>query len=287
MLISIIIPVYKDFERLEKCIKSIDDQGLDKRLFEVVVVNNDVDEDLPPLRKHELSLKVLNCQKEGSYAARNKGAKIANGDYIAFIDSDCIPDDTWLATVKSIIENNPEADLIAGNVILYPMRDTQPNPYEAYDMILGIDQSSYAKKKKSVTANLVVRKSSFVQLQGFDESRFTGGDHEFCDRARELGYKFLYAPDSVVYHPARSSMSQIVGKAERRIGGRVGNTSLKNIKQILITLLPPFVRFNKVIKANQFSWKEKKEVIKLLFIVKKYQIKELYKLLMSNKKSVR
>nr|WP_298414787.1 glycosyltransferase [uncultured Halomonas sp.] len=287
MLISIAIPVYKDFKRLKRCIEAIEKQDLEKKYFEVIVVNNDNDEELPPLQTENLVVKVLNCQKEGSYAARNLGARNANGDYIAFVDSDCIPDKKWLATAKSSFEKYPEADLIAGNVILYPEVKEQPNPFEIYDMILGIDQESYAKEKKSVTANLIVKKSCFLMLGGFDESKFSGGDHEFCNRANEHGYKFLYIPESIVKHPARNSMSQISGKAERRVGGRIGVSKLKSIKAILMTLSPPVVRLLKVIKSNKFPLKEKIKVIKIIFLVKKMQIEELYKLLLMKKKSVR
>ncbi|WP_048306038.1 glycosyltransferase family 2 protein [Halomonas sp. PR-M31] len=287
MFISIVIPVYKDLERLRKCIDAIANQTFERSDFEIIVVNNDSFEELPSLQTRKLDLKVLECKKEGSYAARNTGARIAKGDYIAFVDSDCVPDKNWLATIKSVSENDPEADLIAGNVILYPKVKDKPNTFEMYDMILGIDQKSYAKKKKSVTANLVVKNSTFRELCGFDESNFSGGDHEFCSRANESGYKFIYVPESIVMHPARDCMSQISGKAERRIGGRIGKNKKKGSKAILITLSPPVVRLTKVMRSKKFALREKLQVIKIILLIKKIQIEELYKVVVLNKKSVR
>ncbi len=287
MLLSIVIPVYKDFERLEICIKAIDKQAVDRHLVEIVIVNNDSNEELPGALIAKTPIKILNCKREGSYAARNKGARIAAGSYLVFTDSDCIPDDEWLVNIERIISDNPSLDLISGHVELYPEYSKLPNPFEVYDMILGINQRAYAKEKKSVTANLIIKKESFIKLGGFDESSFSGGDHELCVRANRQGFKFKYFPRLVVYHPARNCMSQVVNKAKRRIGGRVGATGNKKMKAIVITLLPPFVRLCKIIKADDFSWRDKIKAAKVLFIVKFIQIAEVFKVVFFNKKKLR
>ena len=230
MLLSIVIPVYRDLENLEKCIRSLIESNFENHFFEIVIVDNDCFGAALDFTVEECLVKIIKCEKEGAYAARNKGAKVSNGDYVAYVDADCIFDEKWLINIETIIRNYPDLDLIAGDVILFSKCQKKPNSFEVYDMILGIDQCGYAKKKRAVTANLVIKKESFEKLGGFDESRFSGGDHELCIRANRQGFTFGFFPELIVYHPARNSMPQLANKAERRVGGRIGISKLQDLK---------------------------------------------------------
>ncbi|SHF47831.1 Glycosyltransferase like family 2 [Modicisalibacter ilicicola DSM 19980] len=255
--------------------------------FEFIIVDNDPGASIGMSPGSDCLVKVVKCEKEGAYAARNKGAQEARGEYLAFVDADCIFDDNWLVNAKNIIGENPDIDLVAGDVVLFAECHMKPNAFEIYDMILGINQRAYAKKGKSVTANLIIKKSVFADLRGFNDSRFSGSDHEFCERADKQGFRFGFFPCLIVYHPARNCMPLIANKAKRRVGGRIGVTKLKDAKAILITLLPPVVRFYKILFSKGFSWHDKKKAIRILFVVNKIQVVELYKILLLNKKKVR
>jgi len=97
--VSVIIPTYRDWNRLKLCVNALKNQTYPKNRFEAIVVNNDPADPCPycPLPDNF----VLTTEgKPGSYAARNAGIKIAKGDILAFTDSDCIPYSDWIEQVR-------------------------------------------------------------------------------------------------------------------------------------------------------------------------------------------
>jgi len=84
--ISIIIPVYNGGEAFDKCLSSIQQSNLSP--LEIIVVA-DGDTDGSGDLASKFGAKVLrNSASTGPAAARNKGAAIAKGDIIFFIDAD-------------------------------------------------------------------------------------------------------------------------------------------------------------------------------------------------------
>ncbi|WP_353057092.1 glycosyltransferase family A protein [Microbulbifer sp. VAAF005] len=48
-------------------------------------------------------MKTGKCKKPGSYAARNKGVELAEGDWLIFTDADCLPDSKWIAGIDRAV----------------------------------------------------------------------------------------------------------------------------------------------------------------------------------------
>lgn len=88
--ISIIIPIYNVEQYLKKCLESILAQTLDD--IEVILVNDgSTDKSLDICNQYKLKdprIKVIDKKNGGLSDARNKGIQIAEGEYIAFLDSD-------------------------------------------------------------------------------------------------------------------------------------------------------------------------------------------------------
>ena len=89
--VSVIIPVYNVEKYLEKCLKSVCSQTL--RDIEIICVNDcSPDNSLEILQEYaskEERIKIINFeQNQGVSIARNEAIKVAQGEYIAFCDSD-------------------------------------------------------------------------------------------------------------------------------------------------------------------------------------------------------
>lgn len=89
--VSFIVPVYNVERYLEKCLESILNQTLKE--IEIICINDDSkDKSLEILKEYEEKhnkIKIINKEKnEGVLNARIDGLKIAQGEYVAFIDSD-------------------------------------------------------------------------------------------------------------------------------------------------------------------------------------------------------
>ena len=72
----------------------------------------------------------------------------------------------------------------------------------------------------AATANLVTRRRVLDEVGFFDSGMMTGGDVEWGRRLVGRGGRLVYAPDAVVMHPARQSVSSLVRRHRRLIGGR-------------------------------------------------------------------
>jgi len=102
---SLIIPTYNNRAFLIQCLNSLDNQSIDKKIFEVIVVDDggrsDISENLG-LMGSQLFIKYLYQKHKGPAAARNLGIEKAKGDIILFLDDDSLPTDDWLkATIEA------------------------------------------------------------------------------------------------------------------------------------------------------------------------------------------
>jgi len=89
-LISVIVPVYNVESYVAECIESIQNQTYMN--LEIILVNDgstDASSDIcDQYAAYDERIKVIHKENAGVSAARNTGIEAANGDYIAFVDSD-------------------------------------------------------------------------------------------------------------------------------------------------------------------------------------------------------
>lgn len=88
--ISVIIPIYNTEKYLSECLNSVLNQTFED--IEVICIDDgSTDKSLEILNKfakQDPRIKILKQQNQYAGVARNNGLKIANGDYIFFVDSD-------------------------------------------------------------------------------------------------------------------------------------------------------------------------------------------------------
>lgn len=89
-LISVIIPVYKVEQYLDRCVKSVVDQTY--KNLEIILIDDGSPDNCPQMcdkwAKSDFRIKVIHKKNGGLSSARNTGIEIARGKYIAFVDSD-------------------------------------------------------------------------------------------------------------------------------------------------------------------------------------------------------
>ena len=98
--VSVIIPVYKVEEYLERCIESVLGQTLDD--LEIILVDDGSPDNCPRIcdqyAEKDRRVSVIHKKNGGLASARNAGMKNASGEYIFFLDSD-----DWLELDLSLI----------------------------------------------------------------------------------------------------------------------------------------------------------------------------------------
>lgn len=88
--VSIIVPAYNVEGYIEDCLNSLINQTLKE--IEIIVVNDESTDSTPKIiekfAQKDSRIKVINQKNQGLSGARNSGLKIAQGEYIGFVDSD-------------------------------------------------------------------------------------------------------------------------------------------------------------------------------------------------------
>ena len=102
MRFSFIIPALNEEDYVEPCVRSI--QGQTCKDYEIIVVDNGSTDRTAEIAR-QLGCKVVNEQKRGISHARNKGAKIAIGDILCFVDADGVVSNNWLKEAKKTLSN--------------------------------------------------------------------------------------------------------------------------------------------------------------------------------------
>lgn len=92
--ISVVIPVYKSVDWIEKCLESLSRQSYKKELFEIILIFNGPDDGAKDFAsgfaksKPSLNITMLTCDRANASSARNLGAKHSKGRFITWIDAD-------------------------------------------------------------------------------------------------------------------------------------------------------------------------------------------------------
>jgi len=260
MIVSIIIPTYKDWTRLSLCLAALKQQTY--KDFEVIVVNNDEDSNVPIDVSSFSNLKLLHETTPGSYAARNTGLRNAKGHILGFTDSDCIPEPNWIENAVKFFESNPQISRIAGHIELF-YSSKSLNLAELYESVYAFRQDINATMGISVTGNMFSLRTVFDNVGDFNSDFLSGGDNEWSLRANGKGYLISYVKDVVIKHPARNSLDELKGKAIR-VAGSQCKKGYWGLKKALLFMLPPL---------NSLKWsKDLSLVNKVKVLLVKYYL---------------
>ena len=219
--VTVIIPTYHDWSRLQLCLNALANQSYSSSFFEILVINNDPSNLSPENFLEPENCKIIHEIKPGSYAARNKGLSMARGKFIAFTDSDCIPDKDWLKNGVKYLYDNSDLMRVGGCIKVFPAVPNKPNIFEAFDMVFAFPQKGYVEDLGwAATANMFVRKEVFDIVGFFNDTIKSGGDFEWGNRASEKGIVIKYAEDAIISHPARKDFKSQYEKVKRTSKGK-------------------------------------------------------------------
>ena len=212
MFYSIIIPVYNRPDELDELLESLTCQTYTN--FEVIVVD---DGSLAPCKNivekygEKLSVHYFYISNSGPGQARNRGAKESKGEYLIFVDSDCIVPPQYLTSV--------EQELVVDNVDFFGGPDKAhfsfSNIQKAinYSMTSILTTGGIRGSNKSIdffyprSFNMGIRKKVFEHAGGFSEMRF-GEDIDFSIRVINSGYRSRLFTNSWVYHKRRTDLKK-------------------------------------------------------------------------------
>jgi len=188
--ISVIIPAKNSGRTIGKCILSVFQQ--DYSPLEVIVVDGGSVDNTRDIAKARGAKVFLEPEHKGNApgVGRNYGAKKAKGDILAFLDSDCYPEKTWLSRTVKIL-SNPKVGVYA-----IVVRDKNGNivsrAYHYLQMQVSYD---FAPSRC-----MAIRKNLFWRADGFDEALTSGEDNVFSYRIEESGCDVIIDKETKIYH---------------------------------------------------------------------------------------
>lgn len=202
---SIIIPTYNTDVVLIQCLEALCNQSVDKKCFEVIVVNDggktEIYERLKFFKQH-LDIKYFYQQNKGPAAARNLGIKKAKGDIILFLDDDSLPTKNWFKAVVKAWEKFPDFDGIGG----YTISEVTDSIYcrvnsDFFNWYLG-QYSDDELHPFLVTCNAGYRKSILNKIRNFDErfKKASGEDRDLNIKISKIGGSLRLDKNILVYH---------------------------------------------------------------------------------------
>ena len=241
--ISVIIVNYNGKKLLENCLESL--FKTDYNNFEVILVdNNSTDGSMEFVTKNYPKIIVVKLDSNKGFAEPNNiGAKIAKGEYLLFLNNDTVTTTNFISEMVKVLEKD-EKIAICQSLLLKP----DGNIDSSGDFIdkMGIVYNSKTKidEIKEISsargASMLIRKKIFDKLGGFDEKFFFSfEDVDLGWRSWILGYKVVIVPNSIVYHSA--------GKTSSNLKPEVAFHGLKNQLSMKITNFEPRFAFSSLL----------------------------------------
>lgn len=269
MYITVIIPTYHDWNRLQLCLDALEKQSLGLSKFEIIIVNNDPNDDVPSNLSLPKNCIITSEAKAGSYAARNKAIGLAKGDVFAFTDSDCQPECNWLEKSVEHFRKDPKLERIGGKITLI-FKSNRLTLAEYYESVYAFRQKEFVNESgMAATGNMIAKAHIFESIGLFNDKLLSGGDAEWGKRAHASGYKISYFEDCIVRHPTRDKMAYLTKKTRREAGGHLlisNQSTLKSIFSIFVGFLPPMGSMYKIIRMQEYTAKE----MSIAFIIRYY-----------------
>ncbi len=226
--LSAIVCTYKRTEKVVNVLKTLLDQTEDRKNFEVLVVNNDINNsellDLVEDFKTKYKLpkeffRYVEAPIKGLSYARNVGMYEAKGEILLYLDDDSLADKNNIKEIINTYKNNPSAGVVGGNIIL-------KKPKVIPEILIDGKEGFWSQylvnsdKDKIVTewyefpygANYSVWKKDLLKIGGFRVTygrqghNYLGGEEVVVSSLiQKLGKKVVVSPKAIVHHDVDES----------------------------------------------------------------------------------
>ena len=201
--VSIVIPAYNEEEHIAAALQSALKQNYSD--FEIIVVNNNSHDNTANIIA-TFPVKVINEINKGTHFARERGRKEAQGEYLAYMDADCLPDPDWLQkglecfSNKSVVAaSGPYAYYDDSGFFLSISLFFQKYIYTLVNFIL----QTFKIGGTMIGGNSFFRSSALQAIGGFDTKiTFYGDDTDTAKRISRQG-KIVFSPKVIMRTSAR------------------------------------------------------------------------------------
>lgn len=210
-MISVIVPNWNGRHLLKSCLDSLSRQT---ERHEVVFVDDaSTDGSAGYVEREFPAVRVVRLRKNSGFAAAtNAGIRVADGEYIAFLNNDAEADPHWLAELQQALMRDATLGFVGGKILYKEHSNVIAaaggrfgRNGSATDFGRGEPDAPIYNVPRPVLwvtgAACMFRRKVFETVGLLDESFGSmWEDVDICLRAQLAGFRGLYVPTAVVYH---------------------------------------------------------------------------------------
>ena len=256
--LSIIIPTHNSASTIDRCINSLNAKSYHREKYEIIIVDDGSKDKTIELAKKAGVDKIIVTDPCFQGKARNIGVKNAEGDLVAFIDSDCLAKKGWIDAVFD--------GLSGDGAITGPIENGNPQSHVAWvEYLVEFGGWSQHRKQSSVPffpgCNGACKKDDFLRAGGFVESE-ASEDVLFGMSLKRAGINLRFVPEMQVLHLCRTSLKSVLRNMEKLgryfVKARRREPSLPYSFVLKNRIFLPSIFGGKTVKAAKYAIHTKK-----------------------------
>ena len=202
--ISVVVPCYNGARYLREALDSIWGQTLPPA--DVIVVDDgSTDQSADVAQSHRPRVTYLYQDNSGSASARNRGASVAQGEFLAFLDADDRWEPAKLEMQFAALRAAPQLDAVFAHARQFVSPDVADDPAVQRLRVPPEPMAAY------YASSLLIRRATLLRVGRFAAEYSIGEFIDWYARAVEAGLKMHILPEVLVWrriHGANSTLRQ-------------------------------------------------------------------------------
>lgn len=212
-MVTVILPVYNRIDTVKSSVESVLNQSYTN--FELIIIDDGSDDGSKELLESIIDKRIKlihNSKCKGVSSARNTGLEAANGQYIAYLDSDNMWDSKYLAAMLGAFKKLPDAEAVYSGQFLFKGSAEHP-----YAVRFGSFNRSLLNNRNYIDINsFCYKKELYERIGGFDESLVRLVDYDLIMRISENAqiYSVPVLLSYYYYDTAKNTITNTPGYTE-------------------------------------------------------------------------
>jgi glycosyltransferase involved in cell wall biosynthesis len=183
--VSVIVPVYNGANLIADALRSAHGQTFQPK--EVIVVDDGSTDGTEAIVRRFETTTFLRQPRQGAAEARNTGARLATGSYLAFLDADDLWPETRLAQQVHALMDAPNLDFVSGSMVQF-----KPS---AAGQIVPLSPPTPSR----LPSVLLIRREAFWKVGAFSSQWEVGETIEWWSRAIDAGLRGDALPEVALF----------------------------------------------------------------------------------------